>query len=465
MTAVTTDSAPARTVPGSFRDPSGFLFTRNGTLYRQINQRYRDDYERLMRSGLYDALVADGRLIPHEEVTVAPARAERALCVIQPEPVPFVSYPYEWCFSQLKDAALTTLAIQKTALAHDMSLKDSSAYNIQFHHGRPTLIDTLSFECYPEGQPWVAYRQFCQHFLAPLALMAYRDIRLNQFFRVYMDGVPLDLASALLPPRTRFRFSLLSHIHLHAKSQKHYAGKQVKPTRARMGKFALRALVDSLESAVRRLCWRPSGTEWADYYNDTNYVPPAFRHKQELVGEFLDRLRPHTVWDLGANTGPFSRIAADKQAATIAFDIDPGAVEKLYLDGVASGRTGILPLVLDLANPSAAIGWANQERMSLAQRGPADAVLALALIHHLAISNNVPLDRMATYFSRLGRALIIEFVPKHDSQVSRLLVTREDIFDDYREDVFRSAFEVYFDIEDRREIADTDRVLYLMRAR
>ena len=360
---------------------------------------------------------------------------------------------------------MATLAIQKAAMAHDMSLKDASAYNIQFHHGRPTLIDTLSFERYPEGKPWVAYRQFCQHFLAPLALMAYRDVRLNQLLRVYIDGVPLDLASRLLPWRTRFRFSILSHIHLHAASQTHYAGKRVKPPRRQLGRFALRAIIDSLESAVRRLSWRPDGTEWADYYNDTNYVPPAFRHKQALVGEFLDRLSPHTVWDLGANTGPFSRIAADRHAHTVAFDVDPSAVEKLYRQCVDLHETRILPLLLDLANPSAAIGWANRERLSLAERGPADAVLALALIHHLAISNNVPLTRLADYFSRIARSLVIEFVPKHDSQVARLLVTREDIFDDYREDAFRSAFEARFRVQDRREIVDTDRVLYLMRTR
>ena len=465
MTVLRCARTPSNAIPSSFRDPSGFLFTRDGCLYRQINRSYRDHYDRLMTSGLYDALQSAGLLIPHEEVDVEPEESSGAFRVIRPEPIPFISYPYEWSFSQFRDAALATLAIQQTALAHDMSLKDASAYNIQFRNGKPVLIDTLSFEIYPEGRPWVAYRQFCQHFLGPLALMAHGDVRLSQLLRIYIDGIPLDLASSLLPFRTRFRFSLLSHIHLHAKSQKRYADRRPKPTGRRMGKFALRALTDSLESAVGRLTWRPAGTEWADYYGDTNYGPGSFRHKQQLVSEFLDRVSPRTVWDLGANTGPFSRIAADKQAMTVAFDIDPAAVEKLYLDCVEQGEGRILPLLLDLTNPSAAIGWANRERMSLAERGPADTVLALGLIHHLAISNNVPLERVAAYLSRLCRSLIIEFVPKHDSQVDRLLVTREDIFDDYREDAFRSAFQAHFRTEDRRDIVDTDRVLYLMRTR
>jgi hypothetical protein len=203
----------------SFRDPSGFLFSQGGILYRQINRSYADDYSRLMESGLYERLVKAGLLIPHVELDRAERSDERseersrsavehslnaeAFKIIQPERVPFISYPYEWSFSQLKDAALTTLSIHKRALKYNMALKDASAYNIQFVRGKPTLIDTLSFEKYKEGQPWVAYRQFCQQFLAPLALMAYRDVRLSQLLRVHIDGIPLDLASRLLPARTR----------------------------------------------------------------------------------------------------------------------------------------------------------------------------------------------------------------------------------------------------------------------
>ena len=168
-------------------------------LYRQINQEYRQDYETLIKSGLYERLIKDHLLISHEEVIVPPAEPQKVYKVIQPEIVGFISYPYEWCFSQLKDAALTTLAIQKIALDYGMCLKDASAYNIQFHEGRPILIDTLSFEIYSEGNPWVAYRQFCQHFLAPLTLMAYRDVRLSQLMRIYIDGIPLDLAGKLFP--------------------------------------------------------------------------------------------------------------------------------------------------------------------------------------------------------------------------------------------------------------------------
>ena len=298
--------------PASFRDPSGFLFQQEGVIYRQVNLAYKDDYDHLMGSGLYQSLVDDSLLIPHQEVSVESPAPELAYRIIKPEPVPFISYPYEWCFSQLKDAALTTLKIQKTALDFGMSLKDCSAYNIQFRNGRPIFIDTLSFEKYREGQPWVAYRQFCQHFLAPLAVMSCKDVRLNQLLRVYIDGMPLDLASSLLPIGTRFKFSLLSHIHLHARSQSHFADRTVNIKSRRLSRIGLLGIIASLESAVKKLKWQPAGTEWADYYQDTNYSPQAFEHKKAIVAGFLDRVRPSTVWDLGANVGIFSRLAGER---------------------------------------------------------------------------------------------------------------------------------------------------------
>lgn len=438
----------------SFRDPSGFLFWKDGILYRQINESYKQHYDQLMKSGLYTSLVSKGLLIPHEEVSTQ---------VIRPEYISFISYPYEWSFSQLKDAALTTLQIQKIAFDFGMCLKDSSAYNIQFYKGKPILIDTLSFEAYKVGEPWVAYRQFCQHFLAPLALMSFQDIRLSQLFRVYIDGIPLDLASALLPLRTRFSMSLLSHIHLHAKSQKYFAAKAEKRTRRQMGEMAFRGLLDSLESSIRKLQWQPKGTEWGSYYGQTNYKEEAFEYKKKILRTFLDKAQPKVVWDLGGNTGVFSRIASDQGIETVSFDIDPAAVEKNYREVREKKETNILPLILDLTNPSPGIGWGNEERDSLVERGPADMVFSLALIHHLAISNNLPFENIAQFLSRVCRWLVIEYVPKEDSNAKRLLATRGDIFPNYTQGNFEHEFKKYFDIHSVEEIKSSKRTLYLMR--
>jgi ribosomal protein L11 methylase PrmA len=453
----------------SFRDPSGFLFSRDGVLYRQVNLIYREHYDRLMDSRLYAKLVYAGLLIPHEEVDIAPDEPGLAYKVIKPDPLQFISYPYEWSFSQLQDAALATMAIQKLALEAGMVLKDASAYNIQFHHGKPVLIDTLSFETYQEGTPWVAYRQYCQHYLAPLALMAHTDIRLSQLLRVYIDGVPLDLAARLLPMRTRYGLGLGTHIHLHAAAQKRYADKmdvKVQTTR-KMNKLSFLGLMDSLESSTRKLSWKPTGTEWGDYYaaSSSHYTPAAFAHKKQLIGQFLDRIQPKITWDLGANTGEFSRLAAERGSLTIAFDIDPAAVEQDYLLSRKNNEPRMLPLVMDFTNPTPALGWHNRERHSLLERTPADATLALALIHHLAISNNVPLLLLAGYLHDLGHWLIIEWVPKEDSQVQKLLASREDIFSGYHQAGFEVAFGEYFTIHEKIAIQDSPRVIYLMEAR
>ena len=448
----------------SFRDPSGFLFKREGQLYRQINRSYQADYDRLMESGLYARLVKNGKLIAHQEVDLPAEESQIAYRVIQPELVSFISYPYEWSFSQLKDAALLTLSIVKSALKAGLSMKDASAYNIQFQHGKPVLIDTLSFEIYQEGQPWVAYRQFCQHFLAPLALMAYRDVRLSQLMRLYIDGVPLDLASSLLPFQARLNPGLLMHLILHAAAQKKYSqNESAIPARtANMSQTSFLGLIENLESTVRGLKWKPAGTEWGSYYEATNYSDRAFEAKAATIKSLINAIQPRQVWDLGANTGVFSRLASEQHIETISFDIDPVAVEKNYLQVKQNQETHLLPLVLDLTNPSPSLGWKNEERSAWIERGPVDLILALALIHHLAISNNVPLPDVAALFAQLATNLIIEFVPKEDSQVRRLLATRKDIFPTYTREGFETAFQQWFVIRDTRLVEDSQRVIYWM---
>jgi len=454
-------------VAASFRDPSGVVFTRAGTLYRQINPVFAAEFEACTASGLYEALASERMLVRHRAASPSLALSAHAHAVIEPAPVPFVSYPYEWCFGELRDAALLTLDLQAAALRRGFILRDASAYNVQFVDGRPLFIDTLSFERYCEGEPWAAYRQFCEHFLLPLALMAGRggDARWGSALRVHLNGIPLEMGSRLLPRRSWFDVHLLLHVHLHARAQRKYAnaGNERPPARP-LKKSALLTLVASLRQVVEGLTRQPRGTEWADYAQATNYSVAATAAKREIVGSYLRQLRPAMVWDLGANTGVYSRVARDAGAAVIAFDVDAGAVEKNYRAVRASGESGILPLVLDLTNPSPALGWAHRERSSLVERGPADVVMALALIHHLAISNNVPLEHIAEFFASLGRAAIVEFVPKSDSQVQRLLRSRADIFPRYTRQGFERAFRRHFRIDECQRAGDAERWLYRMTA-
>ncbi|HEY7614451.1 MAG TPA: class I SAM-dependent methyltransferase [Gemmatimonadales bacterium] len=464
----------AEALGASYRDPSGFVYTRGGALYRQVNRVFQGQYQAFLDSGLYAELVEGRLLVPHREVSLDLAASPEAVAVLEPERVGFISYPYEWSFGQLRDAALLTLDLQERALARGLTLRDASAYNVQFVAGRPLFIDTLSFEPREAGAPWAGYRQFCEHFLVPLALMSRVDVRMAALLRSHLEGIPLDLGSRLLPRRTWLRPSLLFHVHMHAKVQRRYAdrgsGAAVEhdapsaATRRGVSPAAATGLVRSLRGAVEALDWKAAGTEWADYTEDNNYTSAAAESKRQAVVEFLRGLDARTAWDLGANTGEYSRAARQVVPGVIAFDIDPAAVERNYRRIKAEGETGILPLLLDLTNPSPALGWAHRERLSLEERGPADVLLALAVVHHLAIGHNLPLERVAGFLAKVGRSLIIEFVPKSDSQVRRLLRDRADIFPDYTRDGFEAAFRARFRIDRAVPVAESERTLYLMTA-
>jgi len=449
-------------IPSSFRDPSGNLLRHNGTLYRKINHSYKENYDHLINSGLYEVLYNNKYLVEHEEAELDELSPIGAYKIIKPEIVEFVSYPYEWCFSQLKHAALLTLNIQKIALDYGMSLKDCSAYNVQFKNSKPIFIDTLSFEKYREGSPWVAYRQFCQHFLGPLSLMSFKDVRLGQLLREHIDGIPLDLVHSILPQRTRFIFGLLFHIHLHAHSQKKYQNKTIQKNKYKMSRSSLLGLIGNLESLTEKINWIPKGTEWADYYEFSNYSDIAIKHKEKMVGEIFDKFDPGVVLDLGSNDGHFSRLVSKKAKKVISLDADPACVEKNYFENIKNNETKILPLLIDLTNPSPSIGWQNEERPSFFERVKADTILALALIHHLAISQNIPLDNIADFFHKKCHFLVIEFVPKSDSQVKRLLSVRDDIFPDYTRQVFENTFMKHFVLLYTMKIDDSERILYVM---
>jgi hypothetical protein len=466
-----TERPAAQREPGSYRDPSGFVFRRDGVLYRQVNAVFADDWAMFETSGLHAALIREGALVADRPASIELAPEPNAVAVIQPDQIGFISHPFEWSFSQLKDAALLTLRAQAMAAEHGMTLRDASAYNVQFVAGTPVLIDTLSFERARAGEPWKPYRQFCEHFLAPLALMATRDGRMGQLLRTWIDGVPLDLAAGLLPRSTRFSAGLGAHIHLHARAQRRHsgdAGAAEAPRAVTISDTRRLALLDHLRRTVEGLKLPAHGTEWADYADQTSYSAAGTASKEALVRRLLEACHAEGArhaWDVGANTGRYSAIAAGAGFEVLAVDGDWAAVERHYLALRASGERRIMPLLTDLADPSPAIGWANAERASLIERANADVVLALALVHHLAIGRNVPLGMVADLLARLAPHLVVEWIPKQDPMVQRLLSAREDIFPGYSVEGFRAAFEPRFEIVEEAAIEDSQRILFRMRRR
>jgi hypothetical protein len=447
----------------SFRDPSGYLFWTGDEIFRHVAPSYCDTLNRALESGLMASLIERGLVLPFS--LVEDMRLGAGATVLKPQQISLITYPYEWCFEQLKEAALATLDVHLAALEHDMMLKDASAFNIQFVRGRACLIDHLSIDNLSSHPAWPAYGQFCRHFLAPLALMAYTDLRLSGLAIHYIDGVPLDLASLLLPRHTRLKFGLAMHLHLHARMSTRHANTNKSVRGKPLSKAKHKAFAESLRSTVQKLRPKPQSTEWGNYYSGTNYSDDAAIAKGQMVRELVQRCGAQTIWDLGGNDGRFTRSIADLANELVTLDIDPIAVSANYAACRRDNITNVLPLVFDCCNPTPSIGFANKERPSLLQRGKPDLTLALALIHHLAISNNLPLSDIADFFAGISRFVIIEFVPKADSQVERLLLNREDVFTDYTIEKFRTDFSLVFNIIEERQIPGSVRTLFLLERR
>lgn len=447
-------------LPSSYRDNDGFVFEQDGKIYRRIQPGYEPHYDRLMNSDLYDELVKNGKLIAHAEATAAISAQFKDGRVLLPDQLLFISYPYEWSFDMWKDAALCTLQVASTSLKKDMVLKDATPFNIQFVQGRPVFIDTLSFEIYEEGNPWVAYRQFCESFLAPLLLMHYCHPNTGKLFTVYPNGIPIDLLVTLLPKRSKWNMNTFLHIHLQAKLSTNK--KRSSATGNKFSKQKLEILLKGLEDFVKKLSARKVKTTWDDYYSGTILGEEYLKAKTSLVKSYIDGTGFKTVIDLGANDGHFSFLF-DPVTKVIATDADINCINELYLKIKKESRTNILPLVNDLTTPSPAIGWNNAERDSISNRLKADLVLALALVHHLAIAKNVPLQMIADWLHPMAENLIIEFVPKTDEKVKLLLQNREDIFEEYSLDNFKAIFAGKYLIVKEDTIGNTGRVLFLMK--
>lgn len=419
---------------GSFRDPSSQVWVEDGQVFRDIYPGYFEDYVLLMKSGLYNELVGRGLLLPHQEME----RTENRI-VLQPQMVPFITYPYEWCFSQLKRAALVTLEANQVALEYNMILKDASAFNVQYVNGNWKLIDTASFMKYEEGTPWKAYPQFIRHFLVPLVMCHYRGPQYLKMLLSNIDGLPpVDMCEGL-PIKSFLNSGCVTFLHSFR------VFRNANHKELRLKKEYLKILLKKLSRYIGSLKGKQNN---ANYTPDLDYA----KAKCQVVSQFLNG--KGLVGDLGANTGLYSRIASEQGREVVAIDKDHNCVEKI------AHRDNILGLVVDLNNPTPAIGWGNQERKSFLERARFQTTLALALIHHLCIGNNVPLPKVAEQVRKITLGdLIIEFIPETDEKVKALAEGR--IFPEYSQELFEKSFNAYFHLKGKRPIGASCRELYI----
>lgn len=447
--------------PSSFRDPSGFIFTKDNIVYRQVNSVFKVNFDYFIKSGCCNKLQEKGLLIQHEIINDNLTQGYNCYLTLKPTPVNFISYPYEWPFDLLKDAALLTLHLTKEAIVYGMILKDATPYNIQWQKGKLIFIDSLSFERYEEEKPWIAYRQFCEMLLSPLLIMHYCKKSMPELLLAYPDGIPLAVTRSLIPWRSHFSLYTYLHIHLHAGISERIISTTKK--RLTYSKKKLLNLISSLENLIRNLTLSDQKSLWGNYYNEATGRGEYLIHKKGIISNWLQGLSSiKKAIDLGANDGEFSKLMANYNIEVISADADAVCINRLYKNIKNSGEKNIQPLIINLSNPTPATGFNNSERSSFIDRTKADLVLALALVHHLAIGKNIPFDLIADFFSKLGKSLMIEFVPIQDEHVQLMLSQRDNIFHHYDQEHFEKAFSNYYTLVKKEIIPGSERSLYLM---
>ena len=455
--------------PGSFRDRNGSVFYRDGRVLRTLSPRALANWQHLQAQPFYDRARSAGQIIDTWSGGSADEIDGSHAGLLEHARIPFISYPYEWSFGMLRDAALLHLALMREALDAGMILKDSSPYNIQWIGAQPVFIDIPSFERLSKGEPWVGYRQFCELFLYPLMLQAYKGIDFRPLLRGRIDGIATEAMRQLISRRDMLRSGVLLHVVAQSALQKRYSGsgRNVRGTLAQAGfdKALIQRNVEKLTRLVESLKVPESRTEWSDYDRTHSYAAEDFARKEAFVRNAAASRRWRLAWDLGSNTGTFSRIAAEHADAVVAMDGDWMAIERLYRQQKAEAGRSILPLVMNLADASPNQGWGGAERKGLAERGRPELTLCLALVHHIVIGANIPLAAFLDWLAGLGTALVIEFVGRDDEMVQALLANREDQYDDYHPETFRALLEDRFEIRADEPLKGGRRHIYFAEPR
>jgi ribosomal protein L11 methylase PrmA len=453
--------------PGSFRDPTSRVYLGEDAVWRGLTADALADYDALAATRFYRAALERGDLVATERVDHAPVDGDWA-AVLRHERIGVISYPYEWPFEMLRVAARLQLALTRDALAEKLITKDASSYNVQFVGTKPVFIDVGSFERLRSGEPWAGYRQFCELYLNPLLLQAILDVPFQPWLRGDVHGIPPTVAASVLKGHGRLDKAVLVHVKLHARAERKYADAdrdalKSEMQRAGMGPGLIDAQLKNLQRTVDELTWDQQSSTWSDYSDRSHYTDRDLEAKETFVADAIGAAgSPGLVLDLGANDGRFSRVAVRAGARfVVAVDSDALVIDRLYRDLVTEGEPRVLPLVLDLANPSPGVGWRSRERPPFVERVRPDLVLCLAVVHHLALTDNVPLDDVVGFLAEFGAPLVVEFPHRDDPMVVKLLARkRSGLFDAYDRANWETALSTRFTVRRSETLPGGTRTLY-----
>jgi len=453
--------------PGSFRDRTARVFYTEGSVYRGLTETSWQEWQAVVASPFFKRAMAAGQIIattPVDQSQRPRGVPPEWTVVLKHERVPFISYPYEWCFGMLKAAALLQLELLTAGSADDITLKDATPYNIQWNGARPVFIDVASFVRSRPGAPWSGYRQFCQLFLFPLMLQAYKQVPFHHRLRGRLDGIGAVECQRLMSWRDLLRPGVLTHIVAQSHLEQQY-GATARDIRAELrqagfDKQLVAATIAKLHRLVGKLTWSPTPSAWSEYADHNSYEPDAAVAKERFAESVLRTKARRLVWDLGCNTGRYAKLAGKYADYVVAVDSDHESIERLYQELKRAGTTNVLPLVGDVADPSPALGWRRRERQPMLERGRPDLVLCLALVHHLAITANIPIDDLIDWFAELGGELVVEFPLPHDPMVRRLLLNKDQRYDDYCVEYFEASLQRRFRVHERVTIPSGTRILY-----
>ena len=451
---------------GSFRDPAGTIFYLDDRIFRRINKIGLDrviflEKEKILDESIKKNYLIQTKILNDDEKNKL--NLNLSDFILEHKKIPYISYPYEWSFSQLKTAAIFHLDFNLFLLDLGATLIDASAFNIQFIGSKPVFIDALSIEKYVQGEPWKGHKQFCENFLNPLILKSKKGIKFNNWFKGNLEGIETDDLDKLLSIFDKFSYNIFIHVYLLNKlDQKFKSNKSLKPINKKkfISKKSLILILKQLKKFIANLEDHKSISTWDDYSKNNSYSELEENKKKEVVERFIKKNNFNLVADLGCNDGEYSELSLKNGSKSIiGFDFDINAIDKAYKKAL-NKNLNFLPLYFDASNPSGNIGWDEKERKSFKNRAKFDAILALAFEHHLAIAKNIPLHQVIDWLVSLAPTGLIEFVPKNDLTVIKMLELKGDIFPDYTIQNFENKLSIKTEILSKTQVSDTGRTIY-----